>query len=333
MLHKRSAVIAAAFMAAMTPPVLTAATASASTSARTLPWTEQTVFALGPTDNYVAEWMGPSQGWIVIGGPASEVFAGSAGVFATNPSTGDIYEYNGTPGSWTEIGGPGAQFAEGGGHLYGLAPDSSYVAEWYGPTQGWGIIGGPAANIYAGPDGLVDTAPYGPNGSNGDIRHYNGTPNSWTDIGGPEGFPTLNDIAVGSGAVYRINPATAAGVTVVDKWTGGTAWTPILTVGSNDHLGELIAGNDGVYLSDVTSTSEAYLKYNGTPDNWSQISEIDYYGNGLYPMVESSTNLYGATLDVSDGDNASTDVEIYSGSGSSWTVIGGPANPNLAAGG
>jgi hypothetical protein len=309
----------------VTSPVLM----SASASAQDIPWTDQTVFAIGPTDNYVAEWMGPSQGWTVIGGPASEIYAGSAGVFATNPSSGDIFEYNGTPGSWTEIGGPGAQFAEGGGHLYGLGPDSSYVAEWNGSGQGWTVIGGPAADIYAGPDGLVETAPAG---SNGDILRYNGTPDSWTDIGGPEGFASLNDIAVGSGAVYRINPATAAGVTVVDEWTGGTTWSPILTVGSNDHLGSLIAGYDGVYLDDVTSTTDAYLEYSGTPDDWSQISEIDYYGDGLYPMVESTTSLYGATLDNLDGDDASTNVEIYSGSGSSWTVIGGPADPNLAAG-
>ena len=325
MLYKRSAAVAAAFVAAVASPVLTAASASA----RDIPWTEQTVFALGPTENYVAEWMGLSQGWIVIGGPASEIFAGSAGVFATIPSTGDIFEYDGTPGDWTEIGGPGSQFAEGGGHLYGLAPDSSYVAEWNGPGQGWTIIGGPAADIYAGPDGLVDTEPYG---SSGDIRRYNGTPNSWTDIGGPEGFATLNDIAVGPGAVYRINPANAAGVTVVDEWTGGTTWNPILTVGSGQHPGSLIAGYDGVYLDDVTTTSDAYLKYDGTPNDWSQISEIDYYGDGLYPMAESSTSLYGVTLDNLDGDGASTDVEIYSGSGSSWTVIGGPADPGLAAG-
>lgn len=325
MLYKRSAAVAAAFVTAIVFPALTASSASA----RYLPWTDQTVFAIGPNDNYVAEWMGLSQGWTIIGGPASEIYAGSAGVFATNPSTGDIFEYNGTPGSWTEIGGPGAQFAEGGGHLYGLGPNDSYVAEWNGPGQGWSVIGGPAADIYAGPYGLVAT---GPIGSNGDIWRYNGTPNNWTDIGGPEGFATLNDIAVGSGAVYRINPADAAGVTVVDKWTGGTTWTPILTVGSAHHLGSLIAGYDGVYLDDVTTTGDAYLKYNGTPNNWTPITQIDYYGNGLYPMVESGTSLYGVTLDNSVGNGASTNVEIYSGSGNSWTVIGGPANPNLAAG-
>jgi hypothetical protein len=324
--YKRWAAVAAASVVVIVSPVLTAASASAQVA---IPWAEQTVFAIGPTNNYVAEWMGSSQGWTIIGGPASEIYAGSAGVFATDPTTGDIFEYDGVPGSWTEIGGPGAQFAEGGGHLYGLAPDSSYVAEWYGPTQGWAVIGGPKAQIYAGVDGLVATAP----GADGDIWRYNGTPNSWTDIGGPEGFATLTDIAVGANGVYRINPASAAGVTVVDEWTGGTTWTPILTTGSGHTLGSLIAGYDGVYLDDVTSTSDWFLKYNGTVNSWSQISELDYYGNGLYPMVESRTSLYGVTLDVQNSSVASTNVEMYSGSGTSWTVIGGSANPNLAAGG
>ena len=326
MFYKRWAAVTAALMVALVSPVLTAADANAKVA---IPWTEQTVFALGPTSNYVAEWMGSSEGWTEIGGPASEIYAGSAGVFATNPSSGDIFEYNGTPGSWTEIGGPGAQFAEGGGHLYGLAPDSSYVAEWNGPGAGWSIIGGPKADIYAGPDGLVATAP----GLNGDIWRYNGTPNNWSDIGGPEGFATLTDIAVGTTGVYRINPVNASGVTVVDEWTGGTTWTPILTASSGNSLGSLIAGYDGVYLDDVTSTSDWYLKYNGTPNSWSQISELDYYGNGLYPMVESRTSLYGVTLNPQVSDSASTNVEMYSGTGTSWTVIGGPANPGLAAGG
>lgn len=40
------------------------------------PWTDSTVLALGPTDNHVAEWMGLSQGWTVIGGPADIAAAG-----------------------------------------------------------------------------------------------------------------------------------------------------------------------------------------------------------------------------------------------------------------
>ena len=39
------------------------------------------------------------------------------------------------------------------------------------------------------------TAPYG---TTMDILRYNGTPNSWTDIGGPQAFPTVRDVAVGN---------------------------------------------------------------------------------------------------------------------------------------
>ena len=326
MFHKRWAAVTAALVAAVASPVLTATSANARVA---IPWTDQTVFALGPTSNYVAEWMGLSEGWTVIGGPASEIYSGSAGVFAVSPTTGDIFEYNGTPNSWTEIGGPGAQFAEGGGHLYGLGPNDSYVAEWSGSGQNWTIIDGPASDIYAGPDGLVATGPYG---SNMDVWRYNGTPNNWTDIGGPEAYATVNDLAVGASAVYRVDPTTAGGVTVLDEWTGGTTWSPILTVGNNAQLSNLIAGDDGVYAEEITSTTDVFLKYSGTPNSWSQIASRDYYGDGLTPMAESRTNLYGATLDTIDGDPASTDVEVYSGTGSSWTVIGGPANPNLAAG-
>jgi hypothetical protein len=325
MLHQRWAAVAAAFVAAVASPVLTATSADARVA---IPWTDQTVFAIGPTDNYVAEWMGLSEGWTIIGGPASEIFAGSAGVFATDPTTGNIYEYNGTPGSWTEIGGPGAQFAEGDGHLYGLGPDYSYVAEWNGPGLGWSMIGGPASSIYAGPDGLAEAGPWN---SNMDIWHYNGTPDDWTDIGGPQAALTLNDVAVGANGVYRVDPVNAGGITVLDEWTGGTTWTPILTVASPNELSNLIVGDDGVYVEDISTTTDVFLKYSGTPDNWSQIASRDYYGNGLTPIAESRTSLFGVNLDTSDGGTAS-DVEIYSGTGSSWTVIGGPANPNLGAG-
>ena len=320
MFYKRSVAVAAAFTVAVALPVLTAGSASAIY----LPWTVQTVFALAPDNSYVAEWNGPGAGWTIIGGPASAVYAGYAGVFATDPTTGDIFEYNGTPNSWTEIGGPGAQFAEGGGHLYGLGPNSSYVAEWNGPGAGWSIIGGAAAEIEAGPYGLVATGP----GTGGDIFHYNGTPNSWTEIGGPPSSTELGSLAVGSDGVYRIEPTTATG-TVVDKWSGGTTWAPILTVGSEPEVSELVVGAAGVYLWKATPTAKGFFKYDGTPNDWTQITTIDADNAGLFASVESATSLYGVTLDHS---LASTNVEIYSGSGSSWTVIGGPADPALGAG-
>jgi hypothetical protein len=320
--YKRSVALAAAFTVTVALPVLTAADAGAIN----VPWTVQTVFALAPDDSYVAEWNGPGAGWTIIGGPASAVYAGSAGVFATSPSTGDIWMYNGTPGSWTEIGGPGAQFAEGGGHLYGLGPNSTYVAEWNGPGSGWTVIGGAAGEIEAGPYGLVATAP----GAGGDIWRYNGTPGNWTEIGGPPSSSAPGSLAVGADGVYRVNPTDAAGNTVVDKWAGGTTWSPILTVGSGTEVSNLVVGDDGEYLWKSTPTAKGFFAYNGSPNNWTQITTIDADNAGLFASVESATSLYGVTL---DHNIASTNVEIYSGSGSSWTVIGGPADPALAAGG
>ncbi|HET9172391.1 MAG TPA: hypothetical protein VFN97_23395 [Actinospica sp.] len=312
MVRRRAAVVVAAAVA-FSAGTETGADASVP---HPVPWTEQTVFALGLQHDYVAEWMGSSAGWTVIGGPASKIYAGSAGVFATNPSSGDIFEYDGTPGDWTLIGGPGAQFAEGGGHLYGIGPNGDYVAEWNGTGQSWTVIGGAAAHIYAGPDGLVATAPAG---SNGDIWHYNGTPGNWTDIGGPEGSDP-EDIAVGAGAVYRIDPPNAAGATLVDEWTGGTTWTTLMTASSSDRLSGLIAGDDGVYLCDYTPTVGEYLAYQGAPNLWSQISTFEGDEVGVLPEVESTTHLYAVDLDK---DVIFFGVELYSGSGDTWTQIGG----------
>ena len=324
MFYNRSAAVAAAFVVALASPVLLAASASAGGP---LPWAEQTVFALGPTDNYVAEWNGPGQGWTEIGGPASAVYAGSAGVFATNPSSGDIFEYNGTPGSWSQIGGPGEEFAEGGGHLYGSGRTAATWPSGTARDRAGASSAGPWRRSSPGPDGLVATAP----GTAGDIWRYNGN-SEWTDIGGPEEYSTLVDIAVGVNGVYRVDPVNSSGQTVVAEWTGGTTWTPILTVGSGQTPSSLVAGYAGVYVDDVTSTSDWYLEYSGTPNSWSQVSELDYYGTGIYPLVESATSLYGVTLDPQQSDSVSTNVEIYSGSGTSWTVIGGPAALDPAAG-
>ena len=285
------------------------------------PWAQDTVYALAPDDSYVAEWMGLSSGWTIIGGPAKQVYAGSAGVFELDAS-GDIWMYNGTPYSWTEIGGPGAEFAEGAGHLYGLGPNDGYVAEWNGTPNSWTIVGGAAKNIYAGPDGLVATAP---DGSTGDVWKYDGTPNDWTDIGGP-GY----DFAVGDGAVYRIGVPNAAHITTVSVWTAGTTWTPIFTSGVNDTLSGLLAGYAGVYMRWAAYTGGgANLEYDGSPNNWSTISDISW--GSPFPDAESRTSLYAIVTDTTIVTSIDS-VDIYNGSGTSWTVIGGPADIPLAAG-
>jgi hypothetical protein len=304
--RKRPIAVVTAFL---TAAVFPAATASAVTPRIYIPWTEQTVFAMSPSDSYVAEWMGLSSGWTIIGGPASHIYAGSAGVFATDPTTGDIAEYNGTPGSWTVIGGPGDEFVEAAGHLYGLAPDDSYVAEWNGPSGGWTIVSGPAAWINGGPYGLLEFPE-----SSDDTLLYNGTPYSWTDISGPAA-----DVVVGANTLYRMDENDST----ISQWAGGTNWTPILTVGVG-RLQNIVAGDDGLYVD--FQNSPQYEEYDGTPNEWSVIGDAP---SSPTPMVESRTSLYGVGSNSQDGI---ANVDIYSGSGTTWTVIGGPADPRLAAG-
>jgi hypothetical protein len=319
-LRKKAALVA---LSLVTAAASAAATGASQAAVRYNPSPQDTVYALAPDDSYVAEWMGLSSGWTVIGGPAKQVYAGSAGVFELDAS-GNIWMYNGTPYSWTEVGGPGAEFAEGAGHLYGLGPNDAYVAEWNGTPNSWTIIGGPAKHIYAGPDGLVATAP---DGSTGDVWKYSGTPNDWTDIGGPG-----DDFAVGVGAVYRVGIPSApgiTGVTTVSVWTGGTTWTPIFTSGPDDTVDDLLAGYAGVYLRWVSDSGGGNLEYNGTPDSWTKISDVGW--GSPFPDAESRTSLYAIVTDTTLVTNIDA-VDIYNGTGTSWTVIGGPADIPLAAG-
>ena len=259
----------------------------------------------------VLGFWGFGAGWTIIGGPATEVIAGSAGVFELD-SSGNIWQYDGTPYQWTEIGGPGAEFAEGDGHLYGLGPSSNYIAEYNGTPNSWTIVGGPATWMWAGLDGLIAMAPYG---TTQDVWRYNNTPNNWTDISVEGSF-----FAVGSGAIYR----ASGDYHTVSMWTGGTTWTPILTTTSD--VEQIFANTAGVYIkTDDNVIGEQYFQYQGTPGDWSNI------GTGPWvpaPAAESRTGLYGDTFD----DNGVTAVDLYSGSGTTWTVIGGPADPRLAAG-
>lgn len=307
MIRSRAVVMAIALTTAFT--VATGTGQAASGTIRSLiPWDEQTVFALAPDRSYVAEWNGPGAGWTVIGGPASAVYAGSAGVFATDPSNSAIWMYNGTPNSWTKIGGPGYLFAEGGGHLYGIGPDLSYVAEWNGTaTGGWTIIGGQAALIAAGPAGMVRQT----TDNGGEALLYNGTPGSWTKIGGDS-----DNVLVGN-AIYR----TDLNDEDVEQWTGGTNWETIYAGGAGAGVSLDVAGPAGLFLMSHLTFD---LEYNGTPFSWTPISD-----NNQYVAAVSRTMVYGLTRG-SSGDV--TNVDLYSPSSNTWTTIGGPAYMVLGAG-
>lgn len=313
MFNRRTATLAAAFLTAMSFTLATAGGASAGA----WPWTDTTVFALGPTDNYVAEWMGFSQGWTVIGGPASDVYAGSAGVFAIDPTSGDIEMYDGTPGNWTVIGGPGEMFAEGGGHLYGLGPNGAYVAEWMGLSQGWTVIGGAADSIEAGTAGLVETETYAVSNGTGynyyqNISLYNGTPGSWSYIG--SSVNGTEQLAVGYD-IYKIDDSGKS----VSEWAGGTTWGTILDDGG--YLDDLVGGDAGVT---VDEDAEGVYLYQGSLDHWLKISDFPSPQIGTQnPVAVSRTGIYGVGYTYGVGV---TSVDLYSGSGSSWTTIGGPAD-------
>jgi hypothetical protein len=92
-------------------------------------------------------WNGSPGSWSVIGGAATALYGGGAGLFASNPNDGSINKFNGLPGQWTRIGGRGSSFAVGATRLYGLAPDKSSVSVWNGTA--WVGIGGPADSIAA----------------------------------------------------------------------------------------------------------------------------------------------------------------------------------------
>jgi len=71
-------------------------------------------------------------------------------------------------------------------NLVGLSPDGGgvylliYEADQQGLTARWEQIGGPAGAIYAGEAGIFASNP-----DSGDLYAYDGTPMSWTRIGGP----------------------------------------------------------------------------------------------------------------------------------------------------
>lgn len=311
MRHKRTKYAATALVTVL---AFTATTAS-SASARSIInyWPRDTVYALAPDGSYVAEWMGLSSGWTIIGGPASHIYGGTAGLFATDPTTGDISEYNGTPGSWTTIGGPGWEFVQSNGHLYGLGVGGGYVAEWNGTPNSWTIIGGAAGNIYGGGYGLIATSPG--TGYNGNVWYYNGTPNSWTDIGS-----TGSDFAVGTNAVYR----ESYDYLTISQWTGGTTWTPISPTNAQG-LTIQVAGPEGLFVTDISNNDEE-LRYNGTPGSWTQVGS---FGVGANAGAESATSVYGTEIDHSNGYTIAG-VYLWSG-GENWTQIGGPSAWPLAA--
>jgi hypothetical protein len=181
------------------------------------------VFRLASDRQSVWGWDGGTS-WNQIGGPASNIYAGSASVaggslVATNPSTGELWAWTAEPNQWELIGPPGEAFGVGYNTVYSIAPPDRYVWAYDGSGTSWTRIGGPAANIYVGNYGLVATNP-----STGNLYLYGGTPNYWEQIGGPGA-----EFAVDDQTVYGLTPNREA----VYAYDGsGMSWTWIGAPGS-----------------------------------------------------------------------------------------------------
>jgi hypothetical protein len=252
--------------------------------------TSSHLYALAPDKSYVAEWDGTAGKWHTIGGPATALYAGDAGLFAVNPNDGSINKYTGSGTSWVKIGGPGAQYAIGGGHLYGLGADKSYVAEWDGSPNKWHTIGGPATAIYAGDAGLFATNP-----NDGSINIYTGSGTAWAKIGGPGA-----QYAVGGGHLYGLG----ADKSYVAEWDGTpNNWH---TVGGPATA--IYAGGFGLF---ATSPSDGSInKYTGSGQSWFKVG-----GPGVQFTVGPDA-LYAV------GPNGAF-VAAWK---TSWDTIGGPAS-------
>lgn len=155
-----------------------------------------TVYALTPSKGAVYQYRG-KLGWKRVGGPAKRLYGGAGGLFAISPNEDGIYSYDPNTERWAKIGGSGRMFAVGGEHeLYGLSDDGRNIYRYLGKPGKWERIGDAAISILAVPGHLYRTTP------NGDIQKYDGTPLSWTQIGGAgKAFA-----AAGTGDVYGISP-------------------------------------------------------------------------------------------------------------------------------
>lgn len=258
------------------------------------------VVALTPNKSAVWKWSGSGTTWTKIGGAASNVYAGAAGVFATSPGSGAVFQYNGSPNSWTRIGTAGAQFAVGGGRLYALTPNKSGVWEWSGTGTRWTQIGGAAAAIYAGDDGLFASGP-----NNGDVFEYSGTGTSWSLVSGPAA-----SVAVAGNSAFGLfdHQSSVAQIGVIGSGPVG------------DAASSISAGGLGLF---ATSPS--------TGDVFECTGQTNLYGNDWIRIGGP-----GSAFSVGDSalyalNTSKNGVWKWSGSGSNWTRIGGPA-AQIAAG-
>jgi hypothetical protein len=230
-------------------------------------------------------------GWEKIGGPASSLVGGGAGLIATNPDTEEVWRYAGSPFNWNLIGGPGAEFVVNNVSVYGLSPDRSGVWRWGGGGR-WYYIGGPAEHIYGGFETLLAT-----NRRDGNVWSYNDIREEWTNIGGPG-----REFVADQYYVYGLSPDRSG----VQRY-GVNGWEP-LGGGYTEHI---YAGRSTLLALDPAGVRM-----------WVVNQSWDVIGGPGQQYVINDVGVFGR-----DGNG----VWKWTPGGTHWSKIGGPAATIAAA--
>jgi hypothetical protein len=249
------------------------------------------LYALASDKSSVWEWTGIGTVWTRIGGPASAIYAGGAGLFATDPNTGDIWRYTGQPMNWERVGGPGTTFAVNSTGLYGLNPAG--VWQWSGNGTDWTKIGNPSPHLYTTAANVFATDP-----NTGDIWRYVGGPMNWERVGGPG--TTFAGNAIG---LYGLNGNG------VQQWNGdrpdgSTDWSQI----GGPAAATIIAGGNDLY--ELSSTDGTIWRHDTIAGSWTQI------GTAGQQYTVADNTVYGRDQNG---------VWRYSGTPGTWNEIGLPA--------
>ncbi len=298
--------------------------------------TGQTGF--GSIDGYTATavWpFGSAEGSIVV--DASDrgirIDWNNGVVFTREGEATDTDEPAGDDSSgWTRIGSEATEIFAGGDKLYGVRSGSGDLYEYSGTGEAWTRIGTGGRSYAVDSNGYI----YGVNSAG--VWRYNGTPMSWTQIGGPvaniyAGGRNLFATDTVTGDIYRYGGSVgdwtriggSGNTFVVDdsgylyglspsgvfRYDGtGDSWTQIGPAGS-----DLFAGGTTLFGTHA-STGDLY-RYNGTPNSWTKIGS-----SGITFTVDGSGQVYGLSP---------SGVFRYNGTPESWTQIG-PAATDIEAG-
>lgn len=175
------------------------------------------LYGLNSSRSQILMWNGTTgagSAWTPVGGPASAIYGGLAGLLATNPSNTGVY-FLGQDMTWQRIGGGGAQFAETwvsvdtGPAIVGLTPNHSGVFLWSGKGTSWTQIGGAAQAIYVDANGTSDERYlYATSPGDKAVYGYENIPGEWVQVGGAGAqfancWGMLFGLSSVGGSVYR----------------------------------------------------------------------------------------------------------------------------------